>query len=230
MSLLTASEVSFSYGEKPYTTPVLHALSLAIEPGELTVLMGPSGSGKTTLISILAGLLRPSSGKIVLCGDEITKMNDAEVTAARRRALGFVFQAFHLFPALSATDNVAEILSLTGMSIGKARERARELLERFGLHERLHHLPGQLSAGQRQRVAIARALCTDPKIVIADEPTVALDGETARGVMQHLREYVSGGTSVLLVTHDTRLIEDGDRVVRMEDGRIARDERSGATS
>jgi putative ABC transport system ATP-binding protein len=224
--LLTATDVTFSYGEPPLVTPVLHALSLAIRPGELTVLMGPSGSGKTTLISILAGLLRPTSGRVVLCGDEISKLDDAQVTAARRRSLGFVFQAFHLFGALSATDNVAEILALTGVPIRQARERAQALLVRFGLAERLTNLPGQLSAGQRQRIAIARALCTDPKIVIADEPTVALDGATAKGVMALLREYVSSGTAVLLVTHDTRLVEPGDRVVRIEDGRIAHDERA----
>lgn len=222
-ALASARGVSFAYGEAPLVTKVLHELSLDVEPGELTVLMGPSGSGKTTLISILAGLLRPTTGTVTLAGEEITRMDDAEVTAARRRSLGFVFQAFHLFPALSATDNVAEILALSGLSIRRARERARALLTRFGLEGRLDNLPGQLSAGQRQRVAIARALAPDPKIVIADEPTVALDGPTAKSVMGLLREYVSGGTGVLLVTHDARIIEPTDRVVEIEDGRIAKD-------
>ncbi|MEZ4338633.1 MAG: ATP-binding cassette domain-containing protein, partial [Sandaracinaceae bacterium] len=162
-------------------------------------------------------------GHVDLCGERITAMDDAGVTAARRRSLGFVFQAFHLFDALSAVDNVAEILALSGVPIRAARERSRELLTRFGLGERLHHKPGQLSAGQRQRVAIARALAPRPKVVIADEPTVALDGPTAKSVMKLLREYVSGGTAVLLVTHDTRLIEPTDRVVSLEDGRIVRD-------
>lgn len=224
-ALLSATDVSFVHGEPPLTTEVLHSLSLDVHRGELTVLMGPSGSGKTTLVSILAGLLRPTKGKVVLAGDEITTMDDARVTAARRRSLGFVFQAFHLFPALSATDNVAEVLALSGLNIRAARTKARELLVRFGLNDRLDNLPGQLSAGQRQRVAIARALAPEPKIVIADEPTVALDGPTAKSVMKLLREYVSDETAVLLVTHDTRLIEPTDRVVELEDGRIARDAR-----
>jgi len=223
VTLLSATDVRFTHGTPPLETPVLHGISLTIAPGELTVLMGPSGSGKTTLISILAGLLRPTQGEVRLAGEEITRLSDAEVTAVRRRAPGFVFQAFHLFPALSATDNVAEILALSGMPIAAARAKARALLTRFGLEERLDHRPGELSAGQRQRVAIARALAPGPKIVIADEPTVALDGPTARAVMELLREYVSAGTAVILVTHDTRLVRPGDRVVELEDGRIAHD-------
>ncbi|MCB9596106.1 MAG: ABC transporter ATP-binding protein [Sandaracinaceae bacterium] len=222
-ALLDAHGLSFSHGQAPFLTPVLRDLSVSIRPGELTVLMGPSGSGKTTLISILAGLLRPTSGHVDLCGERITGMDDAAVTAARRRSLGFVFQAFHLFEALSAVDNVAEILALSGVPIRAARERSRELLVRFGLGDRLDNRPGQLSAGQRQRVAIARALAPNPKIVIADEPTVALDGATAKSVMQLLREYVSGGTAVVLVTHDTRLITPTDRIIELEDGRIVRD-------
>jgi putative ABC transport system ATP-binding protein len=224
-ALLAATGVTCSYGEGALRTHVLRGIDLAIRPGELTVLMGPSGSGKTTLISILAGLLRPTTGSVVLRGEELTKMDDAAITAARRRSLGFVFQAFHLFPALSATDNVAEVLALSGVPIGKARGKARDLLTRFGLGERLDNLPAQLSAGQRQRVAIARALAPDPKLVIADEPTVALDGPTAKSVMVLLREYVSAGTSVLLVTHDHRIVRDTDRVVEIEDGLLARDGR-----
>ena len=223
--VLTGEALSFAYGTPPLVTPVLHDLSLAIRPGELTVLMGPSGSGKTTLISILAGLMKPTSGKVMLAGEDLTAMSDAEVTAARRRHLGFVFQAFHLFPALSATDNVAEVLALTGVPIAAARARARTLLSRFGLAERLDHLPSELSAGQRQRIAIARALSPNPKVVVADEPTVALDGPTAKEVMVLLREYVSAGTAVVLVTHDLRIITATDRVVEMEDGHVVRDGR-----
>jgi putative ABC transport system ATP-binding protein len=223
--ILRGERISFAYGEPPLLTPVLDALDLALHPGELTVLMGPSGSGKTTLISILAGLLRPTSGEVTLAGERLTSMRDADVTAARRRHLGFVFQTFHLFQALSATDNVAEVLALTGVPIRAARERSRALLTRFGLGERLDHLPSQLSAGQRQRVAIARALAPGPKIVIADEPTVALDGPTAKEVMTLLREYVGRGTSVVLVTHDLRILAPTDRVVELEDGRVVRDGR-----
>lgn len=229
MSLVVAEDLRCFVGEPPLRTEVLRGLSLTVEPGEVTVLMGPSGSGKTTLISILAGLLRPTSGRVVLAGEEISKLDDAEVTAVRRRSLGFVFQAFHLFPALSATDNVAEILALGGVPIRTARERSRALLTKFGLGERLDNLPGQLSAGQRQRVAIARALAPDPKIVIADEPTVALDGPTAQSVMELLRAYVSPTTGVLLVTHDHRIIKESDRRIELEDGQIVRDSRSSAS-
>ncbi len=223
MSLVVAENVSCVVGEPPLRTQVLHDLSLSIAPGQVSVLMGPSGSGKTTLISILAGLLRPTSGKVTLCGAEISSMDDAAVTAVRRRALGFVFQSFHLFPALTATDNVAEILALSGTPIRQAREKSRALLTKFGLGERLDNRPGQLSAGQRQRVAIARALAPDPKIVIADEPTVALDGPTAQSVMELLRAYVSPTTGVLLVTHDHRIIRPSDRRIELEDGVIACD-------
>ncbi|MBX7192857.1 MAG: ABC transporter ATP-binding protein [Sandaracinaceae bacterium] len=224
-NVLEARGVVFTHGTPPLETRVLHGVDLDIAPGELTVLMGPSGSGKTTLISILAGLLRPTRGRVVLGGSEISAMDDAEVTAVRRRTLGFVFQAFHLFPALTATDNVAEVLALSGTPIRVAREKARALLTRFGLEARLDHRPGELSAGQRQRVAIARAIVTSPRLVIADEPTVALDGPTAASVMELLREYVSAGTSVVLVTHDVRLVRASDRVVALEDGRVAYDGR-----
>jgi putative ABC transport system ATP-binding protein len=150
------------------------------------------------------------------------------VTAARRRSLGFVFQGFHLFAALTATDNVAEVLALSGVPLDAARATARRLLSEFGLGDRLDHRPAQLSAGQRQRVAIARALAPSPRVVIADEPTVALDGATAQGVMALLRGYVGPRTGVLLVTHDRRMVRAGDRLIELEDGRIARDSRRAA--
>ncbi len=222
-SLARATALTHAYGVPPLEATVLDELSVSIEAGDVTVLMGPSGSGKTTLVSILAGLLRPSAGRIELCGREITSMSDAHRTAVRRSAVGFVFQAFHLFPALSATDNVAEVLVLSGVRLSAARERARGLLAACGLATKVDALPGELSAGQRQRVAIARALAPCPRIVVADEPTVALDGATAESVMRLLREYVAPDTGLLLVTHDTRLLRAGDRVIEMRDGKIVRD-------
>jgi putative ABC transport system ATP-binding protein len=222
-TLISASSVSFTYGDGALETRVLRDLDVEIEAGEVTVLMGPSGSGKTTLISILAGLLRPSSGDVDLCGARITAMSAREVEALRRRALGFVFQAFHLFDALSALDNVAEVLALRAhISIREARARAGALLDALGLGDRLANKPTELSAGQRQRVAIARALSSEPRIVIADEPTVALDHDTAERVMGCLREYVGAETGLLLVTHDTRVVHPDDRVIEIEDGRVAR--------
>jgi len=182
--------------------------------------MGPSGSGKTTLLSIMAGLLRPTSGSVTLCGSSITELSDGAVARVRRDALGFVFQSYNLFPALTALDNVAEPLALRGPSIREARARARETLARVGMERRAGHRPAELSFGEQQRVAIARALAGDPRVVFGDEPTAALDGESAGAVMALLREAVTQDRGVMLVTHDHRLERYADRIVRLEDGRV----------
>jgi putative ABC transport system ATP-binding protein len=221
--VLRAEGIVFMHGTPPLETRVLHGVDLEIAPGELTVVMGPSGSGKTTLISILAGLLRPTKGRVVLAGSEITAMDDAQVTAVRRRALGFVFQAFHLFPALSATDNVAEVLALSGLSIREARAKSRALLERFGLGARLDHRPGELSAGQRQRVAIARAILNKPSILLADEPTGNLDSATTAEILALFRQIHAEGQTVVIVTHEDEVAAHCQRVVRLRDGRVLSD-------
>jgi len=223
VTLARALAVSKSYDAGGLTTPVLFEVSLEVRAGELTLLMGPSGSGKTTLLSILAGLLRPSSGQVELCGRAIAEAPSEEVTRARRAHLGFVFQTYNLFPALSALDNVAEILAMKGVPRDEAWVRARLALERVGLGERLHHLPAQLSGGEKQRVAIARACAAGPSLILGDEPTAALDGASATVVMQLLREHVGSGRGVLLVTHDRRLERFADRVVELADGRICGD-------
>jgi len=228
MSLLArARGVSKSYGAGALATPVLHDVSLTLPAGELTLLMGPSGSGKTTLLSILAGLLRPSRGTVELCGEPISDSPEEAVTRTRRAHLGFVFQTYNLFPALSALDNVAEILAMKGTPISAARAQARHALVRVGLGDRLHHRPGSLSGGEKQRVAIARAFAGDPALILGDEPTAALDGGTAATVMQLLREQVTPKKSVLLVTHDHRLEKFADRVIELADGRIQKDSRVG---
>ena len=204
----------------------LHAvrpLEMEIRSGELTLLMGPSGSGKTTLISMLAGLLTPSSGSVQLFGDDLTLRSERERSLIRRHQVGFVFQQDNLFPALSALDNVVEILRLKGLSKQDANGRARDTLTKVGLGDRLSHLPAQLSGGQRQRVAIARALAGFPRLVFGDEVTAALDGKTAFSVMGLLREFVSDSTGVLIVTHDSRLERFADRVLSMEDGHLVSD-------
>jgi putative ABC transport system ATP-binding protein len=223
MILARADAVSKSYGEGALTTAVLHDVSLTLPAGELTLLMGPSGSGKTTLLSILAGLLRPSRGEVELCGESIARAPEQSITRTRRAHLGFVFQTYNLFPALSALDNVAEILAMKGTPIGRAREQARAALSRVGLGDRLDHLPAKLSGGEKQRVAIARAVAGDPSLILGDEPTAALDGTTAVSVMQLLREQVGPKKSVLLVTHDHRLERFADRVIELADGRIQSD-------
>jgi putative ABC transport system ATP-binding protein len=218
--LIHAQAVSKTFGQGALSTAVLHEVSVAVQPGELVLLMGPSGSGKTTLVSILAGVLRPSAGQVELCGHRITGMSESGVARVRRENLGFVFQTDNLFPALTALDNVAEVITMRGCPRAEARERARSALERVGLAHRLAHRPGEMSGGQRQRVAIARAIADNPRLVIGDEVTAALDGTTATSIMQLLREHVTPGTAALLVTHDHRLERFADRVISMEDGRI----------
>lgn len=222
-ALLRAVDVKKTYGRGELAVPVLHGVSLEVPAGELALLMGPSGSGKTTLISILAGLLRPSQGQVELCGAPISSMAEADIAKVRRHKLGFIFQTYNLFPALTALDNVAEVLAMKGMPIREAREQAKQALERVGLGQRTHHLPWDLSGGQKQRVAIARALAGSPALIMGDEVTAALDGATATSVMEILRGQVGTDRSVLIVTHDHRLERFADRVIEIEDGLIQRD-------
>ncbi len=220
MTLVEATEVTKVFGEGRLATPVLHGVSLSVRAGELCLLMGPSGSGKTTLISILAGLLRPTSGRVDLCGVTISGATEEAITRVRRAHLGFVFQTYNLFPALTALENVSEILRLKGLSGETARARAGEALDRVGLGHRMHHRPGELSGGQKQRVAIARALAGEPSLIIGDEITAALDTGTAMGVVDLLRDQRTPTRAVLVVTHDHRLERFADRVVGLEDGRV----------
>jgi putative ABC transport system ATP-binding protein len=225
--LVAARGLSKTFGQGATATPVLHDIDLEVRAGELTLIMGPSGSGKTTLVSLLAGLLAPSAGGVTLCGTPLDGLPQAKLAALRRAHLGFVFQTPNLFAALTALDNVAEILALAGRPLGPARQRATEALTRVGLGQRLHHRPDQLSGGQKQRVAIARALAPEPALVIADEPTAALDKGTGRAVLAHLRRHVAARSGVLVVTHDPRWEEFADRVVELEDGRVGGDRPGG---
>lgn len=219
--LLEARAVSKTFGQGALATPVLHSASLSVRAGELTLLTGPSGSGKTTLISILAGLMRASSGSIALCGAPISSMDEAAVARIRREHLGFVFQTYNLFPALSAQDNVALAFKLRGeRDRHEARRKAAAALEAVGLGARLAYRPADLSSGQKQRVAIARALAGAPALVIGDEVTAALDTQNAMSVMELLRARVTPASATLIVTHDLRLRRFADRVFAMEDGRI----------
>ena len=219
-----ARDLTKEYSVGGAAVPVLHGISLTISTGSLTLLMGPSGSGKTTLVSLLAGLLRPTAGQVELCGVPISRLSDAEVAAARRAHLGFIFQSYNLFAALSALDNVALALRMKGLAWPAARRRAGAALERVGLGARLGHRPPQLSGGERQRVAIARAVVGEPALVIGDEITAALDGPSAFQVMELLRAHLTDATAVLLVTHDLRLERFAHRVIQMSDGRL-RDDR-----
>jgi putative ABC transport system ATP-binding protein len=198
-------------------------VSLQVGAGEFIALVGPSGSGKTTMLSILAALLKPSSGQILLDGQDLSMLGDVERVAMRREKIGFTFQANNLVPYLSAVENVELMLRLNNKLDKAGKLRARELLARLGLGERLHNLPGQMSGGQQQRVAIARALIHNPSLVLADEPTASLDTERAYQVVETfaglIHEQKRAG---IMVTHDLRMCEYVDRVLMMQDGRLVK--------
>jgi len=201
---------------------VLHGVDLDVPWGEMTMLVGPSGCGKTTLLSIVAGILSFDSGTVEVDGRDIARMSDAMRVAFRRKALGFIFQQYNLLPALTAAENAAIPLVAGGMELSAAAKAAMPLLEQLGMGEHAAKLPRQLSGGQQQRVAIARALVHEPKLVVCDEPTAALDATGGRTVMEMLRAAsVRADRATLVVTHDHRIFDFADRIVRMEDGRIA---------
>jgi putative ABC transport system ATP-binding protein len=221
--LVRAQGLSKTFGSGALAATVLRDVSLQVRAGEFALLMGPSGSGKTTLLCLLSGLLRPSAGSVTLCGATITSISERETAEVRRRHLGFIFQSYNLFPALSALDNVAEVLSLKGMPRDRARALATEALQRVGLGQRLEQRPADLSGGERQRVAIARALAGDPSLILGDEPTAALDRRTGTDVIRLLREQVGEHRGVLVVTHDHRLVPFADRIIDIDDGQVVGD-------
>jgi putative ABC transport system ATP-binding protein len=215
-------EVSKIYGEGASEVRALDRVSMQVYPGEILMLLGPSGSGKTTLLSIMGAILKASSGVVRLNGHEITALKEKELPRVRLENIGFIFQGFNLFPALTAQENVSIGLKLRGMGGSEAKRKAAELLEQVGLSSKLKTHPANLSGGQKQRVAIARALAGDPPIILADEPTASLDsqsGETVMGILSSLAHQQ--GRSVVIVTHDPRVLAHGDRTIRIADGRIA---------
>jgi len=217
-------ELTKTYAEGAASSRALDDVSLDIHAGEVTLLMGPSGSGKTTLISIMGCILRPTSGSVRVAGREVTSLPERELPAVRLNHIGFVFQGFNLFPALTAQENVELALDLKKIRGAEARRRARTLLDAVGLSEKSAAFPADLSGGQKQRVAIARALAGEPEIILADEPTAALDKTSGRTVLDMLRRLaMEEGRAVAIVTHDNRTFEYADRIVRIEDGRIGED-------
>jgi putative ABC transport system ATP-binding protein len=220
---LETKSVVKTYPSDTGTIYAVAEVSLQVSAGEFVALVGPSGSGKTTMLSMLAALLQPSSGQILLDGQDLAKMGDVERVAMRRKKIGFTFQANNLVPYLSAVENVELMLRLNNQLDKAGKLRARELLARLGLGERLHNLPGQMSGGQQQRVAIARALIHNPSLVLADEPTASLDTERAYQVVETfaglIHEQKRAG---IMVTHDLRMCEFVDRVLQMQDGKLVR--------
>jgi putative ABC transport system ATP-binding protein len=214
------------YGSGNAEVHALRGVDLDVFPGQLTMLVGPSGCGKTTLLSVVAGILRPTSGNVTALGTDLTQLNSWRRTAFRRQNVGFVFQQFNLLPALTAAENAAVPLVIQGYSKRAALARANELLTKMGMGERLHNLPGNLSGGQQQRVAIARALVHHPHLLVCDEPTSALDANTGHSILELLRSIaIEGDRAVIIVTHDNRIFEFADTLARMDDGRIVSIER-----
>jgi putative ABC transport system ATP-binding protein len=209
------------FGDGESRLRVLHQVDVDVLTSELTLLVGPSGCGKTTLISIIAGLLNPTEGDVELFGVRQSDLRGRRLVQFRAENVGFVFQQYNLLPALTAEENVAIPLVIQRWSRGDALEAARESLVRVGLGDKLDALPSQLSGGQQQRVAIARALVHQPRLLVCDEPTAALDAHSGRTVMELLRAVaVQPGRSVIVVTHDSRVLEYGDRTIEMADGRV----------
>ena len=198
---------------------VLKEIDWEIHCGDIQLLMGPSGSGKTTLLSILAGLLTPTAGKVYLLGQEITTMSRDKLAQFRLQNIGFIFQGFNLFPALTAAENIEVVLNIKDIRGRTARQQAQVLLEQVGLEKQANQKPGDLSGGQKQRVAIARAIAGNPQLIMADEPTAALDSQSGHNVIELLRTLAKEqGCTVLMVTHDPRIIDVADRVAYLEDG------------
>jgi putative ABC transport system ATP-binding protein len=220
-SAISVRGLSKAFGSGQARTVALDAVDLDVHPGELVLLMGPSGSGKTTLLSIMGCILRPDSGSLSIRGREVVGLPESQLCAVRLGHIGFVFQNYNLFPTLKAAENVMVALDLKGVSRHDARERAREVMGAVGLGDKLESLPEDLSGGQKQRLAIARALAGDPEIILADEPTAALDSVNGRMVIELLRGLaLTRGRCVVVVTHDNRILDFADRIVHIEDGRL----------
>jgi putative ABC transport system ATP-binding protein len=217
--------IAKSFGTGSASVQALKSVSLTLKAGSLTLLMGPSGSGKTTLLSILGCMLTPDTGTVRVCGHAVEDWSPEELAAIRRAYIGFVFQSYHLFPTLTAAENVQIALDVRGFGGPPAKTKSRELLKQLGLAKRLDAYPGQLSGGEQQRVAIARALVADPAVILADEPTSALDADNGRAIMDILAHLAhERGSAVLAVTHDSRVIPFADRIIYIEDGALCEEE------
>ncbi|MEH2523753.1 MULTISPECIES: ABC transporter ATP-binding protein [unclassified Bradyrhizobium] len=228
--VIEAKSVEKTLGRGAGEVQALRGIDLALRRGELTLLMGPSGSGKTTLLLVLGCMLTPNSGSVTVCGTPTSNADKEALARIRREHVGFVFQSYHLFPTLTAAQNVQLALDIRGEHGRRAAQKSREALAMVGLEQKTDSLPGGLSGGEQQRVAIARALVADPSVVLADEPTGALDGKNGQSIMRILADTAhERERAVLVVTHDPRVVPFADRIVEIEDGLIVT-ERPGETA
>ncbi len=218
-TVLRLERVSRNYGSGESAVCAVQNVSLDLESRKFFMLMGPSGSGKTTLLMVMGCLLKPSSGSVYVFGSEVSDLDETQLPRVRREKIGFIFQGFNLFPALTALENVEAALNLKGVRGERGRDEAVKLLSRLGLERRLDHLPEDLSGGEKQRVAVARALAGNPPIILADEPTGMLDSKTGRLIVEVLKDLAHNeGRLVFMVSHDFRILGLADRVFTIEDG------------
>lgn len=216
--IIELQDICKSYIQGTMVTPVLKNINFTMKEGEYTAIMGPSGSGKSTLMNLIGCLDQPTSGRYLLDGEDVSAYTDNQMSDIRLEKIGFVFQTFQLLPYMSAADNVALPLSYAGVSRRERKERAIEMLGKVGLSDRVGYLPNQLSGGQKQRVAIARAMINHPRILLADEPTGALDSTSGKQIMGLFRELNEDGVTILMITHDAEIASNADRIVEIRDG------------
>lgn len=219
-NLLRCEKVNKAYKMDSLSMSVLHDINLTIKKNEFISIVGPSGSGKSTLMHLIGLLDTPTSGRIFLDDEDVSKLSEEKMASVRNRKIGFVFQTFNLIPRTSALANVELPLIYAGVPDEQRKERATKMLERMGLNERIHHFPNQLSGGEQQRVAIARALINNPSLILADEPTGNLDSKTGNQIMEIFKKLKKDGNTIVLVTHDMEVAKVADRIVKIYDGEI----------
>jgi len=227
--ILELKNIYKDYLQGKLVVPVLKDVSLSVEAGDYIAIMGPSGSGKTTLMNLIGCLDVPTSGTYLLAGEDVSIANDSEMAAIRNRSIGFVFQQFNLLPRLNALDNVALPLLYAGVSKKERRERAAAALEKVGLDDRIEFRPNQLSGGQCQRVAIARAIVGEPKLLLADEPTGALDSKSGEQVMELFGKLNQEGSTIVVITHEQQIADCAETIYYILDGEIQGERRKGGT-
>jgi putative ABC transport system ATP-binding protein len=217
--LLELQDIHLNYKTESTAVEVIRGVSLKINSNESVAIVGKSGSGKTSLIMLIAGLERPNYGKIIFEGEDISQYSEDQLADIRKRKIGIVFQSFYLIPNYTALENVSLVLEINKVS--DAKKKSMELLEQFGLKDRINHFPSQLSGGEQQRVAIARSIVLNPKLILADEPSGNLDSENSKLIMSLLFKYCKqNGSSLVLVTHDQMLAKECDRIIEIKDGKI----------